>query len=547
MAEYWAERVEQLNAQLERDEARLHAKLGKLYDSEAKRLEVEIASYYARYGVDNVVRYRQLLGSLSEADRRLLIERMDEFAEKHPDHADLLPVRRSIYKLNELEGLQTAIRMQQLEIGAIEADALDGHLKTLAGRFADAASKQLENWGAFHPYGKAAAIATVGAAWADGKNFSDRIWGNREKLAAYLNDDLGKMLARGATYDECVKALGERFANVSRRDMYRLVYTEGTFVANESQAIVFEQDYDGYAVSCADSKACDVCLRLQSEQAENPVPYAERKPGVNFPPLHPRCRCTAGPSVRDWDEWIEGYVAKRGGDYRSGPASAEGATDPGDSPSYRWKSGYSKVNGVYGEFRGLSYIDDGLGKHVGDGTRLDPIRMIMEDTGFDEDRARIALKDLESWTGTGYTRIRRKEGEYLAVALRIEEYIEAAPKYKGTVWRGIGVDREVADGILSALERGEDIDQLGIASWATEKEWGIEFASMNTERMENGVKIIFRLEENKSGVSIKHLAVSADNDEVIAPERARYVLSGGIIKKSDPYDGEYYLVEVREL
>lgn len=308
---YWAERRKQLHSQLEKDESKLKEKLARLYDAEAKRLEGEIASYYAKYGIDNVVRYRQLLGELPVGDRKLLIERMDEFAAKYPQYAYLLPVRESIYTLNELEGLQTAIRMQQLEIGAIEIDELNAHLEALAERSAAAASKQLENWGAFYTYGKAAAAATVGAAWANGANFSKSIWDNREKLAAYLNDDLGKMLARGATYDECIKALSERFENVSRRDMYRLIYTEGTFVLNEAQALVFEQEFDGFAISCADSKACEICKRLEREQAENPVPYKDRKHGVNFPPLHPWCRCSAVPTVSDWDDWIDDYVKRR--------------------------------------------------------------------------------------------------------------------------------------------------------------------------------------------------------------------------------------------
>ena len=200
----------------------------------------------------------------------------------------------------------------------------------------------------------------------------------------------------------------------------------------------------------------------------------------------------------------------------------------------------------YGEYRSVSYISDGLKAHYNDGTDLDPVKMVMDDTGFDKERAEQAISDMYQWTGQGYSSIRKREGEYAATADRIEEFIALSPKYKGEVWRGIGVERDTADKIIWSLLNGEEIDQLGIASWATNVDWAQEFADMNLERMDDGVKIIFELGENKTGVSIKHIAAAADNDEVIASENARYILNGDIELKSDPYDGDFYLIPVME-
>lgn len=49
-------------------------------------------------------------------------------------------------------------------------------------------------------------------------------------------------VARGDSYARCIKALGDRFGSVSRNDMYRLIYTEGTFVQNEAAITGFEDD-----------------------------------------------------------------------------------------------------------------------------------------------------------------------------------------------------------------------------------------------------------------------------------------------------------------
>ena len=314
-AGYWGARRSELLDQMAGDEAELFAKLDGIYASEASKLERDIATYYQRYGEKNVIEYRRLLVQLSDEDRRMLIERMDDFSRKYPQYAHLMPIRESIYKLNEMEGIQAAIRIQQLEIGAIEQDLFNEHFAQQALRGANLAGEQMGFGQNFYTVNASVVAETVGAAWAVGGAYSERIWANREKLAAYLNDDFAKSIARGVAYDKLTKTLTERFVGVSARDAKRLVYTEGTFLFNEAQAQVHESDFEGYRLSCVhDSKTCPVCKELEAAQEKKPVKFSERKPGVNFPPLHPWCRCSYEVAVDDWDAWIDAYVAKRGGD-----------------------------------------------------------------------------------------------------------------------------------------------------------------------------------------------------------------------------------------
>lgn len=310
MSDYWAKRREKLLSQMESDEKKLNAKLADVYASERAKLEREIAAYYAQYGENNVLRYRNLLGTLGESNRKLLIERMDDFAAKYPLYANLIPVRASIYKLNELEGIQASILMQQLEIGAVEQSEVDAHLKKQAVKSANLAAEEMGFGSSFYDVNSQVVKATVGASWAEEGGFSEAIWGNRQKLAAYLNDDFAKLAARGVTYEQCAKELGDRFENVSAKNAKRLVFTEGTFVLNEAQAQVHEQQFEHYAVSCADGRACAVCRQIQASQTVQPEEFRNRKPGVNFPPLHPWCRCSYTVEVADWDAWVDGQVAK---------------------------------------------------------------------------------------------------------------------------------------------------------------------------------------------------------------------------------------------
>lgn len=301
---YWTDRQKQLNRQMEKDEAALRKRLSSFYDTEGRRLEKEIALYYQKFGEDNVVEYRKMKESLSDADRKLLMEQMETFAEKYPEYEYLMPVRESIYKLDRLEGLQYSVKMQMLEIGAVNNKEIEKHLEKQALRGTNAAAEVLGFGKNFYFNNPDITKRFVNAAWAEGKNFSQRIWENTEKLANYLNTDIAQGFARGDSYERMVKSLRSRFDHVSQRDAYRLIYTEGTYVMAESTIQLFIEDFEEYRISTVgDGKVCPICRGLATETFR----IKDRQPGVSFPPLHSWCRCTYTIEVKDWNKWMKDY------------------------------------------------------------------------------------------------------------------------------------------------------------------------------------------------------------------------------------------------
>lgn len=310
---YWERRQQQLNEQLEKDEAALKKRLSSYYEQEARRLEKEIAAYYSQYGENNVLEYRTLMESLSDGDKRLLLERMDDFAKKYPEYSHLLPVRESIYKLNRLEGLQQSVLIQQLEIGAVDQEQIRAHLEKQALRNANAAAETMGFGKNFYTENPEMIRKIVNTQWTNGKNFSERIWDNVDKLSGYLNQDLAQGFARGDSYDRLIKHLRQRFEKVSRNDAYRLIYTEGTFVTNESRAAAFEDNTETYIFRVQYDKIRrngwrDICDDLNGKTFK----WSERKPGINFPPMHAWCHCTATPHVADRASFIEEYERRHG-------------------------------------------------------------------------------------------------------------------------------------------------------------------------------------------------------------------------------------------
>lgn len=339
---YWERRQQELNKAMEKDEEKLKKRLSSYFDTEYRKLEKQIAAYYKQYGTDNVIQYRRLMESLPDADKRLLMEQMDEFAKKYPQYAHLMPIRESIYKLNRLEGLQYSVRMQQLEIGTVENEQITEHLNRQAMRGANAAAETMGFGKNFYSNNPDITKLFVNVPWSNGENFSQKIWNNTAKLTNYLNSDIAQGIARGDSYDRLVRRLRERFSNVSRNDAYRLIYTEGTYVMAESTIQPFTEDFEKYRLSTVgDGKVCDICRGVSEETFD----IANRQPGVNFPPLHPWCRCTFTIEVDDWDAWMEDYEKRHGNGEAQKVANRMKADiiDPEDSGLLRSKQQYTSI------------------------------------------------------------------------------------------------------------------------------------------------------------------------------------------------------------
>lgn len=293
---YWHDRKVQYDESLGKDEKRLYSKLAAYYDREAARLDQEIAAYYTRYGVNGVLSYRNLLETLSDADKRLLMERLDEFVQKYPEYADLVPVRESIYKLNRLEGLRQSIAMQQLEMGAYEQAQALAFFQRQALRYANGAASFLGLGSSFYRLDSDLIRTAVGNKWCDGKDFSARIWDNRTKLGNTLHTQFVNGVIRGDDYHQLARQIREKFTQVSQKNAERLTFTEDTYLSNEAAMLVFAQEasYTEYEFVCTgDSESCDICKALSGERFK----IAERTPGLNFPPMHPWCRCFFTPVV----------------------------------------------------------------------------------------------------------------------------------------------------------------------------------------------------------------------------------------------------------
>ncbi len=122
-----------------------------------------------------------------------------------------------------------------------------------------------------------------------GINYTQRIWGNTNRLAKTLKEEMLVSLMTGRSNLATAEVFREKF-NVGAYEARRLVRTESAFIANEMEQQSYEEcDIEKYMfVATLDKRTSEIC------QKKDHKVYAvkERSQGVNCPPMHPFCRST---------------------------------------------------------------------------------------------------------------------------------------------------------------------------------------------------------------------------------------------------------------
>lgn len=125
-----------------------------------------------------------------------------------------------------------------------------------------------------------------------GKNFSERIWKNRAKLKDALEEEIVKMAISGADCTQAIESVAKKM-DVSKRAAATLVHTEQAYFSSLGTLKAYnEMGVDEYIyVATLDLRTSDICRDLDHEVFS----IKDAQAGVNYPPMHPRCRSTTAP------------------------------------------------------------------------------------------------------------------------------------------------------------------------------------------------------------------------------------------------------------
>lgn len=247
-------------------------------DKSIKDIDKQLKKYYKvamkRTITDFEATYNKLLETVADG--------------KEPTPADL-------YKLDSYWKMQAQLKNELQKLGDKEVALLSREFENEWRDIYNSIS--LPSNAAFSTVSADNAKAMINEVWlADGKNFSQRIWSNTDKLVDTLNEKLMECVVTGKKTTELKNLLQERF-NVSYNQANMLVRTEAAHIETQAAA----QRYKDYGLTKYEYLGRDEhdigckCKELNGKVFY----YSEMKAGVNAPPMHPNCRCAIIPVIDD--------------------------------------------------------------------------------------------------------------------------------------------------------------------------------------------------------------------------------------------------------
>jgi SPP1 gp7 family putative phage head morphogenesis protein len=396
-AEYWKLRFEQLEQAQNQKGVKAYADIERQYKEAQKQLEGQIARWYQRFATNNGISLAEARQYLKGADLKEFKWDVQEYIKYGQDNAlnsgwmKELENASAKYHISKLEALKVQTRHSLEVMYAKQFGTMHGALSDAfeSGYYHTAYELQ-------HGFNVGWDIAGLDQAqiekvlakpWAaDGYNFSERIWGNKNKLISEVHNELSRNIMLGADPQKAIDSLAKKM-NTSKNNAGRLVMTEEAYFSSAAQKDCFEslgvEQYE--IVATLDSHTSDICRSLDGKH----FPMKDYQPGVTAPPFHVYCRSTTVPY---FDEQFDiGERAAR--DEETGKTYYI----PDDVNYQEWKETF--VDG--GDKSGFDVLDDGSALHYTHHEEPEPPKPKKEYLTKKKLQAKIAdadvqLEDLEA-------------------------------------------------------------------------------------------------------------------------------------------------------
>ena len=299
---YWEERAKEWEKARDKKEHKLNAALVTAYKNAADDLQKEIAAWYAKYAGEAGISLSDAKKRLDGRERRALtrsVKAFEKLAKQNKDHSqdEILTKMSAAVHINRLTSMKFQMRYILYELYAdVNNELADGLKSFYADEREQMAYEAQMARGKFEPVAmidEKRISAVLKTPWAtDGKDFSARLWNNREQLIGALQSELTRALITGVDSRVVAKTIAQKM-NAAQYAASRLVQTEITRVITESDKDTFaEMGIDEVEiVGTLDLHTCDTCGDMDSKH----MPRSEAKAGTTAPPFHPNCRCVIVP------------------------------------------------------------------------------------------------------------------------------------------------------------------------------------------------------------------------------------------------------------
>lgn len=318
---YWKKRFELLEQSQNQLGVQCYADIERQYRQTQKQIEGQLSAWYQRFAKNNGVTIQEARKMLTSKELEEFKWDVNQYIQYGQENAingmwvKQLENASARYHISRLEALKIHTQQSLEVMFGNQLDSIDSAMREIytSGYYHTAFEIQKGvgvGWD-FATLDDKTISKVINKPWAaDGKNFSQRIWGNRQKLVNELNTELTRSIILGQDPQKAIDAIARKM-NTSKSNAGRLVMTEEAFFSSAAQRDCFtELDVEQFeVVATLDSHTSDICQDMDGKH----FPMSQWEVGTTAPPFHVRCRSTTIPYFDD-DFGAVGERAARGAD-----------------------------------------------------------------------------------------------------------------------------------------------------------------------------------------------------------------------------------------
>jgi SPP1 gp7 family putative phage head morphogenesis protein len=317
-SDYWKGRFEQLEEASHKKAEAVYASIENSYIQAQREIESKINNWYVRFANNNQITINEAKRLLNSQELKELKWDIQEYIKYGKEN------RLNDIWMKELENASAKFHISRLESLKIQTQQ---SMEVLFGNQLDEIDKMASNiysdeyyhscyelQKGFNIGWKIASIdenklqKIASKPWAiDGKNFSERIWGNKTKMVNELHNQLTIMCVQGKSPDNAINYMSKKF-NTSKSQAGNLVMTESAYFSSLAQKDCFNDlDVEKYEnVATLDSHTSAICQDMDGTVFD----MNNFEPGVTAPPFHNYCRTTTVPHFDDDYDFVGERAAR---------------------------------------------------------------------------------------------------------------------------------------------------------------------------------------------------------------------------------------------
>lgn len=309
--EYWKKRFSFNQLTKEKTASELLTSMKTVYRNSLMDIQKEIEAFYGRYAENNNLTLQEVNKRLNPNELKSAkyeikkyyddIDKLDRNKDGTVDvsllrrYKDELRLQSAKAYMSRLEEIKLKMKNIVVNLAIEESKDFTKELEKIYDTTYSKTSYQIDKGLGFSEGFVALDNETLNKAihekWL-GLNYSDRIWKDKGKLIDSLNTSFLQGVAQGHNPRKIAEDMSDKYQS----DYYnceRLARTEFIHITNLATYNSYkEHKIEKYQFLCAlDERTCPICGKLDNKIFD--LKY--KNEGINYPVIHPNCRCTTVP------------------------------------------------------------------------------------------------------------------------------------------------------------------------------------------------------------------------------------------------------------